>query len=105
MNTIVCCRTAKRGVHSFYIVSGGKEYFLFNQGYRKGVQEYFGSGVSLSDARNFSKAHKDSAVVRTMDKLPMYIRYIEKAYGLEILEQTKKHNTKKCSRFRGLQCA
>ena len=32
----------------------------------------------------------DTAVLRTVDKLPQYIRYIEKEYGIAVLDRTKK---------------
>jgi hypothetical protein len=66
------------------------EYFLFNQNYRKGGQRYFSKGVRLDQARNYAKTNKDTAIIKTMDKLPIYIKYVEKEYGICILEQTKK---------------
>lgn len=46
----------------------------------------------------YSRAHNDSAITRTMDKIPMYVRYIEKEYAIEVLEQTKNvvHRTTEC---------
>lgn len=73
----------------------GQTYYLFRQDYRKGVQEYFKKGVLMNDALNYSKAHRDFAIERTMEKLPSHIRYIEKEYGVELLEQTKKQNSKR----------
>ena len=32
--------------------------------------------------------------MRTMGKIPMYIKYIEKENAIEVLEQTKKRNAK-----------
>ena len=104
MKAMIYCEPTERGVHSFFLMAGGKEYFLFNQDYRKGVQEYFNKGVSLSQAMNYSKAHNDSALIRTMTKLPMYIKYIEREYEIEILEQTKKRNRKNYH-FYELKCA
>ena len=103
MRNIIYCEPTERGVHSFFLIADGQEYFLFRQNYRKGVQAYFSKGVPLADAINFSKTHNDSALIRTMSKLPMYIKYVEKEYGIEILEQTKKRN-----RYTGVsiaQCA
>lgn len=92
MKAMVYCEPTKRGVHSFYLVNEGRKYFLFNQNYRKGVHKYFNKGVLLSQAINYSKAHHDNALLRTMTKLPIYIKYIEKEYGIEVFEQTKKRN-------------
>ena len=104
MKAMIYCETIEHGVHSFYLVSGGREYFLFNQNYRKGVQEYFNNGVYLDRAMNYSKAHNDSALVRTMTKLPMYIKYIEKEYEIEVFEQTKSRNSKNYH-FHEMKCA
>lgn len=92
MMTTIYCEQTERGVHSFFMVNDGYEYYLFSQNYRKGVQEYYSRGVSLNESINYSRAHKDSAIEHTMSKIPMYVKYIEKEYGIEVLEKTKKKN-------------
>lgn len=92
MKTKVCCEVSARGVHTFFLIHNGQEYYLFNQNYRKGVQQYYAKGVSLDEAINFSKSRRDSSVVRTMSKIPMYIKSVEKEYGIQIFEQTKRKN-------------
>ena len=94
MKNKVFCKTTAKGVHSFYIKNDEGCFFLFSQSYRKGVSEYFRCGISLDDAIDFSRSRNNDALKRTMYKLPMYIRYVEKEYGIEILEQTKKKNAK-----------
>ncbi len=64
---------------------GPKRYFLFFQPYKKGVADYFGNGVYLDRALDCSRARRDTAILHTMAKLPMYIRYVEKEYGLKVL--------------------
>lgn len=93
MKTTVYCKPTSKGVHSFYLLIGSEEFFLFSQAYRKGVEEYYGSGVHFDESMNYSKAHNDSAVIRTMKKIPMYVKYVEKEYAIEVLEQTKKRNS------------
>lgn len=90
MKTRICCEVLERGEHTFFLIHEGQEYYLFKQNYRKGVQRYFGKGVLLDEAINFSKSHKDCSVERTMTKIPMYIKYVEKEYGIQIFEQTKR---------------
>lgn len=90
MKTMIYCEPTDRGVHSFFMSNNGREYYLFSQAYRKGVDEYYGKGVLFCDAMKYSKAHNDSAIIRTMSKIPMYVRYIEQEYGIEILDRTKK---------------
>ena len=89
MKTTVYC-TADKGIHTFYLVTDQGEYFLFNQDFRKGVHEYFGDGVRLDRALDHSKSHRDTAISKTMSKLPMYIKYIEKEYSIAVLKQTQK---------------
>ncbi len=89
MKPVIYC-VKNNGIHSFFMFFGKEKYYLFCQNYRKGVQEYYSKGVSLNESINFSKSRNDSAIIRTMSKLPMYIRYIEKEFGIEVLEQTKK---------------
>ena len=90
MKTTIYCKTKTQGIHSFYLLSEEGEYFLFNQHYRKGVQNYFAKGVLLNMACDTSKSKRDNAVIKTMRKLPMYIRYIEREYEISILEKTKR---------------
>ena len=76
MKTMIYCETVEHGVHAFFMRDRGEEYYLFSQDYRKGVQEYYSRGVLLDDSINFSKSRKDNAIIRTMSKIPMYVRYI-----------------------------
>ena len=90
MRNMIYCEPTQQGVHSFYLITRGEKYFLFSQNYRKGVQEYFSKGVPLADSRKYAKTRNDRALIRTMTKLPMYIRYVEKEYEIELYEQAKK---------------
>ena len=101
MKPTIYCKEKTKGMHSFYIIADtGLEYFLFSQSYRKDVQNYFVKGVRLEQARNFAKSNKNSAIMRTMQKLPMYIKYVEKEYDIEIFEQTRKKTCKtKCEMY------
>lgn len=103
MKTMIYCKPTECGVHIFFMIDNGHEYYLFSQDYRKSVQEYYSRGVLLNESINFSKSHKDSAIRRTMSKIPMYVKYIEKEYGIEILEQTKKKN--RYGNFDMIKCA
>ena len=92
MKTMIYCETPEKAVHAFYMLNEGEIYYLFSQDYRKGVQDFYHKGVRLDESLDYSKAHKDTAIERTMSKSPMYIKYIEKEYGMEVLERTKKRN-------------
>ena len=94
MKNTIYCKTTSKGTHSFYLKNEGNEYFLFSQEYRKGVNDYYKLGVNLDKAADFTKSKFDSAIIRTMSKIFMYIKYIEKEYGIEVLRQTMKKNKK-----------
>lgn len=90
MKTKIYCKTTSKGVHSFYLLTESAELFLFNQPYRRGVADYFTKAIVLDEAINYSRAHEDAALMRTMTKIPMYVKYVEKEYGIEVLNRTKK---------------
>lgn len=92
MKTKIYCTQTKSDIHSFYLITGEQRYYMFSQNYRTGVHKYFKNGVLLNDAMKHSKTHKDHALIRTMNKIPMYIKYIEKEYDVQILEKTKRKN-------------
>ena len=98
MSNFIYSKTVQKGIQSFYLVSQGKEYFLFSQRYYKGVKRYFHNQVHLSEALDFSNSHMDTALIRTKRKLPMYIEYIEKEYEIIVLNKTVKKNNKALNR-------
>ena len=94
MKPQIYCKTTAKGEHSFYLMADGQEYYLFRQAYRRGVHTYFSNGIRIDEVYDFSKAKNDSAVIHTLDKLPLYIKYVENEYGIVVLRQTmKKQNT------------
>ena len=101
MKPQIYCRTTDKGVHSFYLWVDGNEYYLFRQNYRKGVHAYFRKGIRLDEVYDYSKAKHDNAIIRTLSKLPMYIRYVESEYGLVVLKQTQKKQkyVRECERL------
>ena len=90
-NTIYCETTAK-GVQSFFINANGETHFLFSQNFRRGVKDYFERGVRIDEAINFKRANGNNAIIHTMEKLPAYIRYVEREYGMEVLRRTARKN-------------
>lgn len=94
MKTEIYCTVSCKGTHSFFLRRNGKDYFLFNQNYKKSVHKYFQSGVLLKNGINFNKIHGDGALTNTMEKLPAYIKYIEKEYQIAVFEKTKEKHKK-----------
>ena len=97
MKTKIYCTVSSKGTHSFYLEQDGKRYFLFNQNYRKSVHRYFQYGASLEEATNFNRIHGDGALANTMEKLPAYIKYIEKEYQIAVFEKTREKQKKSSS--------
>ncbi len=92
MRTMIYCKPTEKGIHSFYLNNGSDDLYLFSQAYRKSVEAYYGKGVPFENATRYSKAHNDCAIMRTMSKIPMYIRYIEKEYGIAVLNKSKRNS-------------
>lgn len=92
MKTSIYCKPTTKGVHSFYLIVGNDEFFLFSQAYRKGVEEYYGRVVRIDESMKYSRAHNDSAIIKTMDKIPMYVKYVEREYEIEVFERTKRRS-------------
>ncbi len=92
--TEIYCKQMTRGIHSFYLSTDEGDFFLFRQKFHAGVRDCFEGGVSLDKALDHSRANRDVNVIRTISKLPMYIRYVEKEYGITVLEQTKRKKKK-----------
>ena len=88
----IYCKTTSKGVQSFYANVHGQDHFLFSQNYRTGVRNYFIRPKSIDKALDFSCANGDFCLVHTMEKLPSYIRYIEREYGIEVLDKTRRKN-------------
>lgn len=90
MKPVIYCEVTRSGIHSFFIISDNKNYYMFSQEYRSSVHDYYSKRPSLEKAIDFSKAQKDTDVIRTMYKIPMYIKYLEKEYEIEVLDRSKR---------------
>ena len=93
MNTIYC-KTVSKGIQAFYLCMGTKKYHLFEQNYRVSNKEVYGVGIR-SDEIGRLKSHCSTAVRKTAEKLYIYIKYIEKEYGVSVLNKTKQKEDKK----------
>ena len=86
----VYCKNETHGFLDFYLHADFNEFLLFRQTYRTSVARFFSNGVLINKALDFSGTNHNTALIRTISKLPAYIRYIEKEYGVTILEQTRR---------------
>ena len=90
MKTKIYCKTQEKGVHTFYLNHGGEVYYLFAQDYRKGVNKYYGCPISFDEAIDYSRAKRDNAILRTMEKIMASVRYLEKQYNIAIYKKSIK---------------
>lgn len=94
MQATVFCKTVAKGTQAYFVKADGKEYFLFHQDFRRSNKEFFQNGVSISELRRYSSAHSTS-VRKTLDKLPAYLRYVEREYGVPIYTKKQMRQNKK----------
>ena len=94
MQTTVFCKTTAKAKQSYFVRVDGRDYFLFQQDFRKSNKEFFHKGVDINAINDYSGVHSTS-VRKTLDKLPVYIRYIEKEYDVVIYEKTKQKQSLK----------
>ena len=90
MKPYVYCKKETGGRLSFYLSYEKNGYFLFIQKYKSGVFKYFSSGVGLDRAIRGSLARRDFGILKAMEKLPAYIRYVEKEEGFYVLDDSIK---------------
>lgn len=94
MQAKIFCKTMAKGRQSYYVAVNGKIIFLFTQNYRVSNKLFFQNGVCINEINSYTNVHSTS-VKKTLDKLPCYLRYVEKEYGVAIYEKTKKAQERK----------
>lgn len=100
MKTQIYCRKTSPNIHSFYLVTGDSEYFMFTQSYHQSNQLHFGKGLFIEDVYDYSKAKQNPVVIHTLRKLPSYIRYIENEHEIVVLKKTQRRKQTPCRRVR-----
>lgn len=91
MKTMIYC-TKKNNQNNFYMNYEGEDYYLFTQAYHKSANEFYKNGVSLDKAWDYKKSRKNPVLIKTMDKLKPYIKYVEREFSISVLECTRKRN-------------
>ena len=90
MQSKIFCKTVAKGKQSFYVAVDGQTYFLFQQAYRVSNKGFFQQGLRVDEINKYAGVYS-TAVRKTLDKLPSYIRYVEKECGIAIYNKTKGH--------------
>lgn len=75
-NKIIISKSNEK-IH-FYLISNGKRHYLFSQDFSKGVYQFFRSGRSESELHKYSLWRKNPRLDKTIEKIPMYLRYVLK---------------------------
>ena len=52
-----------------------ERFFLFTQNFTKGVYEYFKNGRDENELRAFRKWGRNPRLDKTIEKIPMYVRF------------------------------
>lgn len=94
--------TIKSGVDvlNFYLVNQYGSYYLFTQKYTRGVYEYFRDGRSENEVRSFRDWELNPRLDKTIEKLPMYIRFVMKEYVAADREAARRAESSRTKRIR-----
>lgn len=87
MQKTIYCKQIEYGRHDFFLKDDAGEHYLFSQRYRTGVDNYYRAGVSVDAALDFTRANEDHMVLHTMEKLPVYLRYIQKECDVKVFRK------------------
>ena len=87
-SVIFCKDGYTKGIIDFYITSGSETLYLFSQKFRKSTYSRYSKGLILDDAISFKKVHNDKAITNVIRRLTGSISYIEKTYGIPIMNKT-----------------
>lgn len=63
---------------NFFLNAKIGKFFLFSQNFSKGVYIFFQNGKSESEIKAFKKWNKNPRLDKTIEKIPMYTKYVRK---------------------------
>lgn len=89
MHSQVYCKCNDRGLLDFYLRTSEQDLFMFSQKNKYGSREFFEKGVSLEKALDMTKSRRNYAILLVMEKLPTYLRFLEKEHNIQLLQKTK----------------
>lgn len=96
----IYCQNSVAGKLSFYLTTPeNREYYLFTQNFNAIVYRVFQNGITLDQALDFSNSKRHLILQKTMEKLPSYIRFLEKEYNFVVLKQSMKKDRTKKTRY------
>lgn len=72
----------KNNYLNFYMTDRHERLFLFTQEFTKGVYDYFKNGRDENELRAFNKWKRNPRLDKTIEKIPMYVKFALKEAGL-----------------------
>ena len=87
--TSIYCKVIAKGKQAYYLRVDSNDYMLFIQSYKRSNKDYFADGRPLPIAFDTKGIHS-TATLKTIERLRPAIKYIEKEYGICVLDSTKK---------------
>ena len=63
---------------NFFFHYGSKKIFLFSQRFSKAVFHFFLHGKTESEILSYKRWNQNPRLDKTIEKIPMYLRYIRK---------------------------
>ena len=63
---------------NFYLLSREQRLYLFTQDFSKGVYNFFRNGKTENQLRSYDKWNNNKRLDKTIEKIPMYVRYVLK---------------------------
>ena len=94
MTAKIYSRTTAKGVQTYYLTDGKKEYCLIRSNYRKSNMVFFSRARSIGEVLN-ARRHVSSSVQRISVRLISMVKYIENEQGICVLKQTAKRQQRK----------
>ena len=86
---IICRDSSIKGIINFYAENSTQSYFLFQQKFRHSTYNFYRKGIPMKQAFSHRSTHRDKAIEQVIRRLPAQISYVEKEYGIAILNKTK----------------
>ena len=74
-NRISIVKRSEQDKIEFYLTSDKGTNYMFSQRFSKGVYDYFRGGRFEHEILEFNQWDKNPRLDKTIEKLPMYIRY------------------------------
>ncbi len=101
MQKMIYCKTSGHNKLDFYLTMGQEKYFLFSQNYCNIALRLYKNGIPLERSlkSHCRQSLKFRALNKISEKIPVYIKYIEKEYNIAILNSSFKKCSKRNNKF------